>query len=105
MNTDIDGIIVVKKTRDAIIIQEGEIMKKYVLEKEWPAEERKRVCKKKSDDQNHVAEPSYVAVANAMPKCTVVLERIFPSKNGEQKEQVEKEQRKICEMGKIHSFA
>lgn len=81
-----DEVIVIKKTRDTLIVQDGKMMRKYSLVHEWEVEgkkekkakgEKKRNEKKK-DHINQVIEPKYVAEANALPKCEVHVKLLTP---------------------------
>lgn len=78
---DIINIIVIKKTRDVLIVQEGDVMRKYRFDREWEVKEKKGENVKKScenKEENQVAQPKYVAQANELTKCEVHIDRLTP---------------------------
>lgn len=80
------GVVVIKKTRDTLIIQEGKIMRKYLLDREWEVKEKKekkakkgREMKKRNqkekDQVNQVNDPK---CAGEAPKCNADVESLTP---------------------------
>lgn len=98
-------IIVIKKTRDVLVIQEGKVMKKYLFDREWEVQEKKeRKAKEESKEEIQAAEPKYKAQANELPTCEVIVERMTSHEiqkiieDGKQKENVRMLQQKTREM-------
>lgn len=100
-----DDIIIIKKTRDALIVREGDVMRKYVLDREWqPKKKKERKAKegKKCDEKkvNQVVQPKCVAQANELPKCSVRVEKLTPRGIQKiiQKEKNQTQQQKLQEI-------
>lgn len=92
-----NDIVVIKKTRDVLIIQEGDVIKKYLFERECDVKQ-----KKGKKEKEPMVEPKYVAQAAKLAKCEVQIERMKPChiqkiiKDGEEKQKVRLQQQAIA---------
>lgn len=115
------NIVVIKKTRDALVIQEGNVMKKYVLEREWEvkSENEKKTTKvvqrrekKKKDEAKKIVNepkkvvdgPKLIAQKNGLQPCKVLVDQMTSQsiekivKNGKEMEKNPMMPQKVHEM-------